>query len=741
MRTSSTVSALVVFGMLLGMSVFIPMPAVAEIEVDTFTSSVARIELEIPSGAITIVDLSGSQTWEVDLGSLSDGDGNLREEVQTEIVAMDLTGISADLGPISIGLNPNRATIGQIEETSNAIPGTLDIPPFAPHGSADAVFDVYFVIEISSQSFHNIAPYPISGVITHKPPAEGEELCGSGQVELFDENENPTGIIVNTFCNTPNTDPGGVVEIEVDSFPSSLAQIQIRDPLGIITITDLSGTQTWEVELSSLGDPDGNGQEQVQTEIVAMQLTGTNPDFGPMTVSLNADIPSEGQIEETSNALPGTLDIPPFAPHGTGDSFFDVFFEIEVAGVTLVNSAPLGLSGTITHKPPAEGETLCSSGEVQLLDLAGASTGYYITSFCNTPNSGTGVVIEIEVDEFPESELQIQIASPGGVVEVLVLTGPTVVEVNLTDPRDTDGNGQDQVQTEIVSMNLQGSSPTLGIVNISLSPTLRTFGEIEESVNNNPGVLDIPPFAPSGTADSFFDVFFEIEVPGIVLHNEAPVLIEAINLTHKPPAEGETFCGNVQVQLFDESGNPAPFGLADYCFTPNPEPSGGNGGDGLPCPFSQGFWKNHPSAWPVASLNLGGENYTQDELITLLKTPVKGDASLILAKQLIAAKLNVANGSNSSSIASTISDADALLSSVGGRLPLGIHPSTDVGQNMTAAGEELDDYNNRVLTASCVSYEAGKKPKDSGLPGWLWILVPVVALAAIVALIRFKPWK
>jgi hypothetical protein len=745
--------------MLLGINVFIPMPAVAEIEVDSFQSSEAQMELSFPDGASRIVDLSGSQTWAVDLGSLSDGDGNSREEVQAQITAMDLTGSHADLGLVSIGPNPSRVTIGQIEETSNAIPGTLDIPPFAPSGTADSFFDVFFEIEFFSQTFHNHAPIPISGVITHKPPAEGEELCGSGPVELFDENENPTGIFVTSFCNTPNTDSGGVGETEVDTFTSSLAQIEIVDELGVPTVTNLTGTQTWEVELSSLGDPDGNGQEQVQTEIVAMELVGTHPVYGLITVGVNPLIPSEGQIEEDANALPGTLDIPPFAPHGTGVSSFDVFFEVEVASLTLGNSAPLGLSGTITHKPPAEGETLCSSGEVQLLDQAGVPTGLVLSSFCNTPNSGTSVVVEIEVDEFPDSELEVQMASPGGVVEVLVLTGPTVVEVNLTDPRDTDGNGQDQVETEIVSMNLQGSSPALGTVTVRISPTQRTVGEIEENENNNPGVLDIQPFAPSGTADSFFDVFFEIEVPGIVLHNEVPALIEAVNLTHKPPAEGERFCGNVQLQLFDENGNPAPFGIADYCFTPNPEPSGGNGGDDLGCTLSQGFWKNHPDDWPSASLNLGNETYLKGDLVDLLKTPVRGDASLILAKQLIAAKLNVANGSNASSVDTTIDEADDWLSSLGGRLPLGVHPSSDTGQNLTRLAEPLDEYNNGLLpggpphcdTLDEEGQEDGrtdpkepKEPKEPGqpeIPSFIWILATVIALVAIVAWVRVRIWK
>jgi hypothetical protein len=65
------------------------------------------------------------------------------------------------------------------------------------------------------------------------------------------------------------------------------------------------------------------------------------------------------------------------------------------------------------------------------------------------------------------------------------------------------------------------------------------------------------------------------------------------------------------------------------------------------CPLGQGFWKNHTGAWPVTSLTLGRQTYTQAELLALFDTPPRGDASVILAQQLIAAKLNIANGSNS----------------------------------------------------------------------------------------------
>src|SRR5262249_61362924 len=68
------------------------------------------------------------------------------------------------------------------------------------------------------------------------------------------------------------------------------------------------------------------------------------------------------------------------------------------------------------------------------------------------------------------------------------------------------------------------------------------------------------------------------------------------------------------------------------------------------CPQGLGFWKNNLNAWPVSNLTLGGQNYSQTELLTILNTPVgagrNADASLILADQLIAAKLNIANVSN-----------------------------------------------------------------------------------------------
>ena len=63
-----------------------------------------------------------------------------------------------------------------------------------------------------------------------------------------------------------------------------------------------------------------------------------------------------------------------------------------------------------------------------------------------------------------------------------------------------------------------------------------------------------------------------------------------------------------------------------------------------PCCRSPGFWKNHPEAWPVDSISIGGVTYTQTEAIALMDQPVRGDKTITLFKALVAAKLNVLLG-------------------------------------------------------------------------------------------------
>ena len=90
---------------------------------------------------------------------------------------------------------------------------------------------------------------------------------------------------------------------------------------------------------------------------------------------------------------------------------------------------------------------------------------------------------------------------------------------------------------------------------------------------------------------------------------------------------------------------------------------------------------------------LGSQTYNMTELLAILNNPGKGDASTILAVQLIAAKLNIANGSDPTPISSTITHADSLLSMFSGKLPYNVDPSTPIGQRMVKDARRLYRYN------------------------------------------------
>lgn len=118
------------------------------------------------------------------------------------------------------------------------------------------------------------------------------------------------------------------------------------------------------------------------------------------------------------------------------------------------------------------------------------------------------------------------------------------------------------------------------------------------------------------------------------------------------------------------------------------------------CPVGQGFWKN-TAQWPVVELTIGGQTYNQAELLIILNTPSEGDASLILAKQIIAAKLNLANGQDGAVIQGVIDQADITLSAYAGKLPYNIAPSTAEGQTLTNLSTVTESYNAGAFTANC----------------------------------------
>jgi hypothetical protein len=154
--------------------------------------------------------------------------------------------------------------------------------------------------------------------------------------------------------------------------------------------------------------------------------------------------------------------------------------------------------------------------------------------------------------------------------------------------------------------------------------------------------------------------------------------------------------------------------VSDLAFAQSP--SGKN------CTYTgQGYWKNHPDAWPVTSLMMGGQTYSQAQLLDIFDTSPRGDATYILAHQLIAAKLNVAQGADDTVVASTIANADDWLK----EHPLGSAPSTSEDRE-TGVGysEILDRYNSGKIGPGSCDGSSGDDEVDTdgdGLSDAHWI--------------------
>src|SRR5580765_5635501 len=80
------------------------------------------------------------------------------------------------------------------------------------------------------------------------------------------------------------------------------------------------------------------------------------------------------------------------------------------------------------------------------------------------------------------------------------------------------------------------------------------------------------------------------------------------------------------------------------------------------CVFTQGYWKNHPEAWPVSSVKLGNVIYTQAQLLSIFNTPAAGNGLISLAHQLCAVKLNIASGAVAPAVTlAAVAAADAMI--------------------------------------------------------------------------------
>jgi len=96
--------------------------------------------------------------------------------------------------------------------------------------------------------------------------------------------------------------------------------------------------------------------------------------------------------------------------------------------------------------------------------------------------------------------------------------GPCVVQ--WSDPADSDGDTLTDVETEIVSLDLVGNVMHIG----------------EDPARTSEGLIEAQSTTTAFPADSFFDVFFELRIPGTAgpVRNQVPARLTATVQTIPP---------------------------------------------------------------------------------------------------------------------------------------------------------------------------------------------------------------
>ena len=107
----------------------------------------------------------------------------------------------------------------------------------------------------------------------------------------------------------------------------------------------------------------------------------------------------------------------------------------------------------------------------------------------------------------------LTISVAGAASETVDLTG-SFNSRRIGEPFDSNDDGRTEFQTEIVSMSLTGTHPTLGEIRINEDPNRRSFGRFEQQQPDQGGSFPV---------DSFFDISTELSIG----QNQAPVFLDS----------------------------------------------------------------------------------------------------------------------------------------------------------------------------------------------------------------------
>lgn len=299
--------ALFVVALLLALPV-VPADAYPAAGVDAFPTSAQVFITPLPGCADspltqrtvlngpTTVQRSGQQRGEDDRGF-----------IETEIVAMDLTGVTP-AGPVSVRESPTKKSQGRVTQQE---PG-LDFP-------ADSFFDVFIELDYAGRTFHNPVPVHMEAVIHSLPPHALSYLPPPGTcVPLAVLGSDVPVLYLIHAEHTPHTDrfcmPAGGTLTVFDPASNQYTNLYTEGP-GLVQI------------VRGLPAP---GTNAIDTEMIALDISGFGIDQrgGRHPFSLH---------EPVRTGSFGTTGLPP-----TIDSFFDIFYDVSLDGVSVSGSASFG---------------------------------------------------------------------------------------------------------------------------------------------------------------------------------------------------------------------------------------------------------------------------------------------------------------------------------------------------------------------------------------------------------------
>jgi hypothetical protein len=500
-----------------------------------FVTSTGHFDFEIYGiGRETVTAVGPVTIWRGN--SYDPGDG--RREIKTKITSVRMAGWSNLLGD-SVWVSEifSFPIVGRVRQQ---IPGA-DYP-------AQSYFDVYAELQTSTMTLTSEGPlHMVNDSLSALPPTTTDYI-GGGPILLFNEsNPNETlGVIWGARHGVGSSLPF------LFNYPpagkhcfNASGDINIR--LGVVQDrVTFSGDVVVQRSdpFESLTNP---LTAEIQTEIVSMNLAGNSSIFGPVTIRQSPGTPTQGFIEQQTPRV----DFP-------ANSFFDFFFEIDVAGGTFINQDPLFLDGIPIRNIPPIGDTFTSFSHpaVQIFDKLNPTdslgSAWGMSYIPTSPIPCQVVYPPAGVDSFcSEGWYEIEIFGVGR--DRIQVLGPTKMERgNAIDY----GDGLNIINTEITELCQTGWSSVFGsTISICESQTTPSIGQISQSL---PGT--------AFPASSFFDLFVEIETQsGIRAFTK-----ESIHLTSvidSIPSIGAEYLGAGSIPLFDSDDPRTQIGILHACGT------------------------------------------------------------------------------------------------------------------------------------------------------------------------------